>query len=224
MKPSKPSFQSVVDLGLRDVGVKTELSRLGVQSARFAIRLLAPVAFSIYALCVLAATTKADPAVLLSFSLVWMGGLFVLTLRLGKRAPVFVVRVNAGGTNQVSWLIIGMSLLFVPVAVLAWDPLLIAPSVLMLIMSLLVWRGRGRVPEVLRRLRALLATDESVLGDGIGVAQGGRRWQDAFRLLVATDRRLLVATAARSAERLLLIDAPYRDISRFGIEWKHWGR
>jgi hypothetical protein len=51
-----------------------------------------------------------------------------------------------------------------------------------------------------------------------------RTAQAAFRLVVATDRRLLVTTSSRSATPFLLVRAPYRHVSRFGIEWKQWGR
>jgi hypothetical protein len=91
------------------------------------------------------------------------------------------------------------------------------------VMALLVWRGRGRLPEVLRELSPLLAEDEPVLGDGIGLVRGARGWDAAFRLVIATDRRLLVTASAR-AERFLIVDAPYERVSRFGFEWKHWGR
>jgi hypothetical protein len=65
-----------------------------------------------------------------------------------------------------------------------------------------------------------------VLGDGVGVMPGARGFrgrQDAWRLIVATDRRLLVTRSTRSPNPFVVVDAPYRDVSRFGIEWKRRG-
>ena len=122
-------------------------------------------------------------------------GVFALALRMAvKRSPPIVVKVTAEGTNQGTWLVIAHSLLLIPAAVLVGEPLLLIPAVALgVITTVLVWRARGRVPELLSKVRALLATDESVLGDGIGVARGARSRHEAFRLIVATDRRLLVA-------------------------------
>ena len=92
------------------------------------------------------------------------------------------------------------------------------------LMAVVLWRGRKRLPEVLSKFRPLLAADESVLGDGIGVVRGVRSGRDAFRLVVATDRRVLVAASAQSTKPFPLVDAPYRRMSRFGIEWKYRGR
>jgi hypothetical protein len=62
---------------------------------------------------------------------------------------------------------------------------------------------------VLRELRSLIATDEAVLGDGIGLAQGARSARNALRLIVTTDRRVLVTASTRSTGRFVLVDVPY---------------
>jgi hypothetical protein len=47
---------------------------------------------------------------------------------------------------------------------------------------------------------------------------------DTFRLVVVTDRRLLVAASTRSKGPFLLVDVPYRRVDRFGVEWSYRGR
>jgi hypothetical protein len=104
------------------------------------------------------------------------------------------------------------------------EPLFVPVVALSALTAVLAFRARGRVPEVLRQVRPLLAEDEPVLGDGVGLARGARGWRAGFRLVVATDRRLLVATSGRSTDPLLLVDVPYERVSRFGVEWKYLGR
>jgi hypothetical protein len=121
---------------------------------------------------------------------------------------------------------IGSLLLVAAHAAVFRDPALIPVVALSLIMTLILWRARGQVPDVLRQLRSLLAANESVLGDGVGVMPGARGFrgrQDAWRLIVATDQRLLVTRSTRSPNAFVLVDAPYHDVSRFGIEWKRRG-
>jgi hypothetical protein len=221
---SKPAFHSVVDLGLRDVGVTNDPRRLAAQFGKSSIRLLALAVLFAFAVCAIVRGTGAAAWVVVPLGLVLTAGLFLLTLRMASRSPVVAVKVSSAGANQAMWLVHAPLLLLVPALVLLRDPLLIPMVVPSAIMAVLLWRGRARVPEVLRELRPLLAEGESVLGDGIGLAPGARNWHDAFRLVVATDRRLIVATSPRSTERFLLVDVPYRRVSGFGIEWKYRGR
>jgi len=62
---------------------------------------------------------------------------------------------------------------------------------------------------------ALLLTVE---GDGFGLDRGARRRSDAPSVVAATDRRLLLASAAGVAA------LPYSGIERFSIAWKVRGR
>ena len=213
-----------MDLGLRDVGVKNHPRRHAAHLGKMAIQLFALIVPSVFAMCVIARSLGADAWIVAAIVPAWTTGVLVMGLRMAKRTPPVVVRVTAEGANQATWLLMAPCLFLVPAAVLTRDPLTIPLVVATAIMALLFWRGRGRVPEVLRKLRPLLAEDESVLGDGAGMVRGGRRWHDAFRLVVATDRRVLVATPTRSTEGVLLVDAPYERVSGFGIEWRFWGR
>jgi hypothetical protein len=221
---AEPAFHSVVDLGLRDVGVKNKPRRLAAQFGKTSAGLVALLLVSLFAMCVIAGVTGAGAWLGFAFVLIWPVVIFVLAVRTVKRSPVVVVRVTGEGTNAATWLLIAPSLLVLPAAVVAGQPLLLPIMVFPLIMVVLVWRGRGRVPEVLRELRPLLADGEPVLGDGLGMVPRARRWRDGFRLVVATDRRLLVATSPRSAHGFLLVDVPYTRVSRFGMEWKYAGR
>ncbi len=220
---SRRAIQSVVDLGLRDVGVRNEPRRFAVYFAKWFVPLAAVVALSIAALCaVVIKTDVGATSAVVAFMLTWTVGGFLLAVRMARRSPPMVVKVRADGANQAAWLVILPSLLLIIPAVATGDALVIPLLAFTALVVLLVWRARGRVPEMLCTLQPLLASGESVLGDGIGVVRGRRNRKDALRLVVATDRRLLVASSDRSPERFLLIDAPYRLVSRFGIEWNRF--
>jgi hypothetical protein len=71
--------------------------------------------------------------------------------------------------------------LVVPMALLT-HPALLPPAVALSVMMVVaLWRGRRRVPDLLRTLRSWLASDETVLGDGLGMVPG-MRGQGALRL------------------------------------------
>jgi hypothetical protein len=182
------------------------------------------VLISLTAMCVIAGAAGASALIGVVFALVLMAGAFALALRTVNRSPVVVVAVTAEGTNRATWLVIAPCLLTVVGAALVREPVLIPGVVLMGVMALVVWRGRGRVPEVLRKVRGVLAEGERVLGDGLGLDRAQRNGRDAFRVIVATDRRVLLAGSTRSAAPFPLVDVPYSRVSRFGIEWKQWGR
>jgi hypothetical protein len=224
LKPTEPNFQSVVDLGLRDVGMRNDPRRLAAHFGKSFAAVSVLVVLAVVAVCAVVIQTGAEAWMGAVFLLAFTAGLCLLLVRTVKRAPPMVVRVNAEGTNHATWMVIAPFLLLALHAALVMDLRLMPLIVLPVIMAVLVWRARRRVPDLLARLRASLASDEPVLGDGIGVARGAGRRRAAFRLVVVTDRRLLVATSDRSAERFLLVDAPHRDVSRFGIEWKYGGR
>ena len=223
----KPHFQGVVDLGLRDVGVRTDPRRLAMHFGKASLAAVAMAVLFVVALCVLVTQTSAGGP--------WVAGVFVavtvvaailLAFRMVKRSPPVVVKVNAEGKNQAASVLIGSFLLAAAHAAVFRDPILIPVAALSLIMALVIWRARGQVPEVLRQLRGLLAANESVLGDGVGVMPGARGFrgrQDAWRLIVATDERLLVTRSTRPSKPFIVVDAPYRDVGRFGIEWKRRG-
>ena len=217
---SKPLFQSVIDLGLRDVGVRNQPKRLAAHFGKIVVPLLVLDVVSVGALCVM----RADAWLILAAALGWPLAGIALAIRTSKRWPVVVVKVSAEGTNQATWLVL-MPFVLMALSTALLDTRFVVPLlVITVLMAAILLKGRGQIPEVLRRLRAHLAADESVLGDGIGVAKGVRNRRDAFRLVVATDRRLLVATANGSPDQLLSLDLPYTRVSRFGIDWKYRGR
>jgi uncharacterized membrane-anchored protein len=168
-RPTDPSFQTVVDLGLRDVGVR---------------RRLLPLAL-------------------------WMS----------SHAPAMVVRLSADGVHPAAWALAAPFVLPLLLALALMPHVVLVPGfVVSAITVLLGRRALRRVPEVLRELRPLLAADESVLGDGVGA--GERRWPHALRVVVATDRRLMVAAGPGASEPFLLVDAPYERVTRAEVEWK----
>jgi hypothetical protein len=224
VKPSKPFFRSVIDLGLRDVGVRSDPRRLAKHFGKAVVPLVALHVVFIAVTCAVLRQTGADTLVVVAFALASTAAVFAVALHTVKRSPGVIVKVTAEGTNQATWHVIAPFALLALATLPVWDPRLVPVIVLALFMAVLLWRARGALPEVLRTLRPLLAADERVLGDGIGVVRGVRRPRDAFRLVVATDRRLLVAASTRSTLPFLLVDVPYARVSRFGVEWKHLGR
>src|SRR4051812_12463321 len=98
MRPSKPAFQSVLDLGLRDVGVKSRPRRQAALFGRMLLQLFPLLFLSILATCVIVSRTGAGGWVAIPFTLAWAGGFLWLTLRMARRSPVMVVKVNADGT------------------------------------------------------------------------------------------------------------------------------
>ncbi|HEX8052246.1 MAG TPA: hypothetical protein VF517_04580 [Thermoleophilaceae bacterium] len=223
-RPTKPTFQGVVDLGLRDVGVRNEPRRLAIDFGKGSLQAFALVFLSSVAMCAIVAGTGAGGWIAIPFALTFTGAVLALGLRSARRSPMMVVRVTAEGTNQAAWMMMVPLVLLALLALISGSPLMVPLLVLPAAMAALVLRTRGYVPRALRRLRPLLGADEPVLGDGVGRADGVRGWHNAFRLVVATDRRLLVATSTRSTERFPLLDVPYDRVSRFGIEWRQLGR
>ena len=217
----RPVFQSVLDLGLRDAGVRNEPRRLGAYFGKRSVPLIALAVVFAVVPCAILRRLGADAPVLLAFVLAWTAVVLALILRTVKRAPVAVVRLTAErGLSPLAWLVIAPSALLVPMVLLT-RPALLLPAVALLATTVVaLWRGRRRVPDLLRTLRSWLASDETVLGDGLGVVPG-MRGQGALRLVVATERRLLVAAPAAP---LPVLDLRYAAIRRFGIEWTHRGR
>jgi hypothetical protein len=213
-----------VDLGLRDVGVRTDPRRHAAHFGKASIQLLALTVLLAYGTCALLRQLGADGWMVLAFATASTAGLLWLAMRTARGAPAFVVKMSAEGSNQASWLALAPFVLLTLAAVPAGPVLLLPVVVLTAITAVLLWRGRGRVPEVLHEFRPLLAADEPVLGDGVGRVGARGSWREAFRLVAATDRRLLVATARLATERFLLVDAPYARVSEFGIEWRYGGR
>ena len=157
------------------MGVKNDPRRFAALFGRMAVPISALVVVSVFAICVLAGLTGAKALIALGFALGWAGVTAVLAIRTANRAPIVVVRVNARGANQAIWLVMAPFLPVVASALLIGTPLVIAPVGLSLIMALIVWRARARIPEMVRELHPLLAPDEAVLGDGIGLVGGARK-------------------------------------------------
>ena len=220
---TRRAIQSVVDLGLRDVGVRNEPRRFAVHFAKWFVPLAALVVLSVVALCaVVIKTDVGATSAAVAFMVTWTVGGFLLAVQMARRSPPMVIKIRADGSNQAAWVMIVPSVLLALAGVLLGHLLALPLLVLTVLMALLVWRARGRIPDMLRRLQPLLASGESVLGDGIGVVRDRSNRKEALRLVVATDRRLLVASSSRSPERFLVIDVPYRLVSRFGIEWRRF--
>ena len=213
----KPAFQTVLDLGLRDVGVRNQPRRIAARLGRFmpAIVVLA-VLFAVVPCAVLRRTGAGDAAVAL-FALAWTAIVLAIALRFVTGTPLAVVRVTADGRNQMRGLALAPAVLLALLAALMAQPLLLVAAALGLLTTVLVWRGSGRVPGLVRSVRELLEPGEAVLGDGLGTAVGARR-PEALRLLAATDRRLLLASRDGVEE------VAYERIRGFAIEWKAMGR
>ena len=212
-----------MDFGLRDVGVENQPREVAKELGKAGLKAFPLVVGGLFALCVLVGLTGVGAWIAGPLALVLTMLAVVLALRASKRSPMVVVKVSEQGTNQATWALLASLLLPVAIIAMLGGALIIPVAAIAAIVVFLMWRSRGYVPEVLRELRSLLAADEVVLGDGAGRVAGHWNWRDAFRLIVATDRRLLIVTTPRARGPFVVVDAPYADVSRFSIEWKYWG-
>src|SRR3954470_20400695 len=96
----KPAFQSVVDLGLRDVGVRNQPRRFAARLGWFMPGIVALALIGAVAGCVLLSGLGAGRGALLGFSALWTLSRFALALRFVSGAPIAVVRARAHGRNQ----------------------------------------------------------------------------------------------------------------------------
>ena len=166
-----------------------------------------------------------DASVGVALMMAWIVAMIALGVRVMMRLPLVVVRVDAEGRNQATWLVLVPCLLLIPGALVAGGPIVIPALVIAAVTAAVPLRGRGHVPAALRALRALLGPDEAVLGDGLGLARGMRNRRQGLRLIVATDRRLLVTgLPGEGGEASVHVNAPYSQVTRFGIEWRMRGR
>jgi hypothetical protein len=156
VRPSKPNFHSVVDLGLRDVGVTNQPRRLAARFGVAFVALFLLVVVSTVAMCVLLVRAGAGAWVLVPFGLVWLAAGGYLTVRALKRSAPVVVKVDAEGTNQATWLLLTHALLLVPSALDVAGLLLLPVVAFAAFWAVIVWRGRGVLPETLRELRTRL--------------------------------------------------------------------
>ncbi|HEX8742780.1 MAG TPA: hypothetical protein VF712_06585 [Thermoleophilaceae bacterium] len=223
-RPTKPSFLAVVDLGLRDVGVEPDPRGQTAQLGKAGVQVVALMVASVFAMCIVTVLVGAGPWAVILLALMWPAVLIWLALRMAKRSPVRVVKVTAAGVSPLTWHLLAPLFLTAASIGLSGDPRLIAVGLLAAIPAALLWRASGYVPEVLRRFEPLLADGEAVVGDGVGRVGGAWSWREGFRLVVATDRRLIVAGSPHSAEPFLLVDAPYPLVTGFGVEWTQAGR
>ena len=88
MKSRKPVFHSVLDLGLRDVGLRNEPRRFAARLGRFApgIVLLALVAAVVG--CVVLNRTGAGRGTVALFALLWTAAVLRLAVKFASGAPV----------------------------------------------------------------------------------------------------------------------------------------
>lgn len=215
--PMKPVFQSVVDLGLRDVGVRNQPRRLAARFGRFFPVIVALAVTGAVGGCLVLNGLSAGRGGLLAFVALWMVSITALGLRFVSGAPVTVVRARADGRMTVRWLAYAMSALFLLIAVLAGGRLLIAIAVFHALLTVVSWRGTGRIPALVGRIADALRPGELVLGDGLARVRG-ERGRAGVRVLAATDRRLLLASPVDVSE------IPYERIGGFAIEWTLRGR
>ena len=107
----KPAFQSVLDLGLRDVGVSNQPRRIAARLGRFmpAIVVLA-VLFAVVPCAVLRRTGAGDATVAL-FAFAWAAIVLAIAHRFVTGTPLAVVRVTADGRNQMRGLALAPAVL-----------------------------------------------------------------------------------------------------------------
>ena len=216
---SKPVFSSVLDLGLRDVGVANQPRRLAAHFGRWTVPVVATAFALAVGSCVLVRAAGGGSLAAAITALTWTAVALALALPMARRSPVVVVKVTAEGRNQATWMVITPFVLLLASSLTFWAPLTIPMAAIAVLTAAIVWRSRGHVPGMLRALRATLGADERVLGDGVGLLPRLRRGRAAVRVIAATDSRLLLA-----GEDGVVLAVRYGEVARFGIEWKVRGR
>src|SRR5690349_4941553 len=102
--PMKPVFQSLLDLGLRDVGVRNQPRRLAARFGRFFPVIVVFALIGAVGGCLVLNGLGAGRGGLLAFVALWMVSITALGLRFVSGAPVAVVRARADGRMTVRWL------------------------------------------------------------------------------------------------------------------------
>src|SRR5688500_12907672 len=74
MRPSKPTFQNVLDLGLRDVGVRNDPRRLAAYLGKLTVPLAVLFVVFVVAACALIRWTGAGRWPVVAFAVVWTAG------------------------------------------------------------------------------------------------------------------------------------------------------
>lgn len=223
MKQSKPVFQNVVDLGLRDVGVENDPRGLASYFGKVAAGSgVVMFLFLVTACTVIGMAGAAGKWVAMVVAAVVVGAPLAIALAATKRGPKVVVRVGPGGANAAAWMPVVMFVLLTAMALLIGGPLMAPLIIVAAFATAGAWHGRGRVPAAVAELKAVLAADERVLGDALGMVGVGQR--DGLRVIVCTDRRVLVAPERRKGAWSPLVDVPYASVAGFGIDWTHAGR
>src|SRR5688500_10246744 len=100
MRRSKPVFQNVVDLGLRDVGVKNEPRRLAAHLGKATAVIGAFLFVALLAACAALRGIGAPGVLVGIFAAATVVCLFALVLITVKRSPTVAVKIDAGGTNH----------------------------------------------------------------------------------------------------------------------------
>jgi hypothetical protein len=213
----KPAFQSVLDLGLRDVGVRNQPRRIAARFGRFAPLVVALALIGAVAGCVLLKGLGAGRGSLPVFGALWTASVILLALKFVSGAPVAVLRAGAEGRNQLLWLAHAPAVLLCLLAVIVGSPPLIAIAALHALVTVVMYRPGRRIPALVQRVAEHLQPGESVLGDALARA-GGERGAGALRVVAATSRRLLIGA------RDEVVEVPYARIGGFAIEWKVVGR
>lgn len=225
MSSRKPVFLSVLDLGLRDVGVTNRPRGFAARVGAAAAAMVGAVVLLGLSACAIVGVLGAGAMATAAVAVGWTAGLFALILWMTGRAPLVVVKFTDRSARKVTWSLLLPAAGFALLALLDRDPVVILPAACMTILGLTVWRRRDLLPSLLRTIRPVLAADETVLGDGLGMVSGSRGGRASLRLVLVTDRRVLVAASADgSGRRAPLIDVPCSRVTRFSIEWLRFGR
>src|ERR1044072_9404761 len=95
-----PVFSSVLDLGLRHVGVTNQQRRAAAPLGKFAVPAIAAAVVYAVVACIAVSSHRVSPLVVV---LAWPALMIVPVLGAVRRAPVLVVKVTADGRNQATW-------------------------------------------------------------------------------------------------------------------------
>lgn len=214
----KPSFRTVIDLGLRPIEQRNDPKRLAIDELK-GLGLIFIMVIGLVVVACIAIVTLGRTAGFIVLLVTFAASFLAILRQFAQRRSSIVIRVRPDGTNQAIRLFIGLPIVTGLFALLTREPVYVGFTLVLVLVAVVAWRRRDLAPAGLREIHALLAPDETTLGDGFA-ADKSRKWhRDCWKILVATDRRLLISTFGAKHDKINIVQVALPQIAGYGLKW-----